>query len=100
MPSRTIGEARTVAVAVLQAEVGHPADDQAEQSWHRCSMCRRHELGQNIHSREPCRVGHQRQIDKLLDRAAPELPTRCARIRAATSSLVGCGDQSMPTCRR
>ena len=39
--------------------------------------------------REQIRIAHQRQVDEILDRAAPELRTRSARIRAATSSSVG-----------
>ncbi len=45
-----VGEARAVTVATLEAD-----------------------LGQNVHRREGCRVTHQRQLDQILDHAAPEL---------------------------
>ena len=67
-----IGEARTIAVAVLEAEIDRSAGDQGNQVRIR-EQGRRHEPGQNIESREGCRVAHQGQIDEFLDRAAAEL---------------------------
>src|SRR5882762_6236123 len=57
-----IGEARTVAVAALEAEIGRSAGNQGKQIPIRIE-CRRHEFGQNIQSGERGRVAHQRQLD-------------------------------------
>ena len=67
-----IGEARTVAVAALEAEIDRPADDQGRKVRIR-KQGRRQDLGQNIQGREGRRVAHQGQINELLNRAAPEL---------------------------
>ena len=77
-----IGEARTVAVAALEAEIDRPADDQGKQVRIR-KQCRRHELGQNIQSREGCRVAHQGQLDRAPRSCGSRAATRSARIRAA-----------------
>src|SRR5258707_3601799 len=66
-----IGEARTVAVAMLEAEVNRPADSQGKKVRIRI-LCRRREFGQNIQSGEGCRVAHQRQLDECLDRAVTD----------------------------
>src|SRR4029077_17823012 len=67
-----VGEAGAVTVAALEAEIDRATDDQGKQV--RIGMqARRSELGQNINGREGCRVAHQRQLDQMLDRAAPEL---------------------------
>src|SRR5271165_3845284 len=67
-----VGEARTVTVPPLQAEIDRPTDGQGKKVRIR-KQCRRHDLGQNIQSRERCRVAHQGQLNELLNRAAPEL---------------------------
>src|SRR6516165_311271 len=67
-----IGGARTVAVALLEAEINRPTDGQGEKIRVR-KQCRRKDLGQNIHGREGGRVAHQGQLNELLDRATSEL---------------------------
>ena len=67
-----VGGARTVAVAMLEAEVNCPADGQRSKVRIR-KQCRRQDLGQYIQSRDGRRVAHQGQLNELLDRAAPEL---------------------------
>src|ERR1700730_13348727 len=67
-----IGDARSVAVAALEAEIDRSAGDQGNQVRIRIE-CRWPDLGQNVQRREGCRVAHQRQLDQILDRAAPEL---------------------------
>src|SRR5712675_2360253 len=67
-----VGEARAVTVATLEAEIDRPTDDQGEQVRIRM-QAGRPDLGQNVHRREGCRVTHQRQLDQILDHAAPEL---------------------------
>src|SRR6266403_825380 len=67
-----IGEARTVAIAALEAEIDRSAGNQGKQTPIRVE-CGRHEFGQNIQSGERGRVAHQRQVDESLDRAAAEL---------------------------
>src|SRR5262249_53701664 len=63
-----INEARALTVAALEAEIDNSTDDQASQV--RIRIQGRHrEFGQNIEGREGCRVAHQRQLDKCLDRA-------------------------------
>src|ERR1700724_1890285 len=64
-----IGDARTVAVAALEAKINRPTDGQREKVRIR-KMCRRHDPGQHIQSREACRVTHQGQLNELLNRAA------------------------------
>src|SRR4029077_18717214 len=67
-----VGEARSVGVAVLQAEVRDSADDEEEQilvgqvGW-------RQGRGQDVHGRAPLGVRHQGQMDEILDRATPDL---------------------------
>src|ERR1700688_880588 len=67
-----VGEARPVAVAVLEAEINHPANDERNQVLIG-KQCRRHHLGQNIESGEGVRIAHQGHINKLLDRPASNL---------------------------
>jgi hypothetical protein len=67
-----IGDARSVAVAAVEAEIDRSAGDQGKQVRIRIE-CRRPDLGQNLQRRQRCRVAHQRQLDQSLDRAAPEL---------------------------
>jgi hypothetical protein len=66
-----IGDARTVAVAMLEAEINRPTDRQGEKIRIR-KRCRRQNLGQNVHGREGRRVTHQGQLNELLDFAAFE----------------------------
>jgi hypothetical protein len=69
---RCVGVARCVAVAMLQAERHHSADDQCaqvlvgEQRW-------RHERGEDIHCRACDRIGHWRQVKQRFDRTVAEL---------------------------
>src|SRR5260370_26597633 len=67
-----VGEARAVTVATLEAEIDRPTDDQGKQVRIRM-QARRPDLGQNVHRRKGCRAAHQRQLDQILDHAAPEL---------------------------
>src|SRR5262249_3755776 len=69
---RDIGEARRVAVAALEAEIDRSADGQNVQI-PIAKKSRRYDLGQNVDGRERVRVGHQRQIQDILDRASAEL---------------------------
>src|SRR3984893_6903590 len=57
-----VGEARTVAVAALEAEIDRSAGNQGKQIPIRIE-CRRHEFGQNIQSGERGRIAHQGQVD-------------------------------------
>src|ERR1700722_15306065 len=66
-----VSEARSVAVAVLKTEIHHPADYKRKQI-RVGKQGRRRNLGQHILGYEGQRVAHQRQIDKLLNRAASE----------------------------
>ena len=67
-----IGDARAIAVALLETEIDRPADGQGEEVRIRM-QCRRQDLGENVQSRERTGVGHQRQVNEFLDRAASEL---------------------------
>src|SRR4030095_6246614 len=67
-----VGEARSIAVAMLQAEVPHPADDEAKQILVR-KQSGGHYRGEGVHGRAPLGVGHRRQSDEVLDRATPDL---------------------------
>ena len=67
-----IGIARRVAVAMLQAEIRHAADDEAVQILVG-EQGRRHDRGEDVHGRAPDRVGHPRQVEQRLDRAVPDL---------------------------
>src|SRR5437879_12984171 len=64
--------ARTVGVAVLEAQIDRSADDQRMQVEVR-KECSRPELDQHVEGRKGRRVTHQWQIDKLLDRATADL---------------------------
>src|SRR4029077_13985756 len=66
-----IREARSVAVAVLEAEIDHTADHERKKILVG-EQGRRHDLGQNIQSSEHGRVAHQRQFDQVLDTASVE----------------------------
>ena len=75
-----IGEARAVAVAMLQAEVRHAADDEAKQvlvSKQGGAYDRR----EHVHGGAPGRITHGGKIDEFLDRAAPELPPNVGKFR-------------------
>src|SRR5882757_3579115 len=67
-----ISEARSIAVAVLEAEIDHPANHEREQVLVG-KQCRGHDLGQNIESRAALRIVHQRQVDEFLDGTVPDL---------------------------
>src|SRR5258707_6402618 len=66
-----ISDARAIAVATLEAEIHRPTDGQGGKVRVR-KLCRWQDLGQNIQSRERCRVTHQGQLNELLNRAASE----------------------------
>ena len=52
---------------------------------------------EHVNGRAPdVRIAHQRQVDEVLDRAAPAAGAKSARIPARTSVSVGCGDQVDP----
>src|SRR5215469_9211224 len=61
-----IGKARTVAVAMLEAQVHHMTNDERKQILV-AVHCRRHGLGQHVQNVEDLRVGHQRQVNEFLD---------------------------------
>src|SRR6185295_1805004 len=67
-----VGEARSVAVAVLQAEVRQSAGHKEEEilvgqrGW-------RQGRGKDVHGRARLGVRHQRQMNEILNRATPDL---------------------------
>src|SRR5260370_30275895 len=63
-----ISKARSVTVAMLQAEARHPADDEAEKMLIR-EQGRRRERGEHIHGGATVRVGHERQVKQRPQRA-------------------------------
>src|SRR5712692_5821910 len=68
----SIGNTRTVAVAPLEAEIDRPADGQGKKVCVR-KQCRRQHLGQNVQCGDGRRIVHQGQLNKLLNRTAPQL---------------------------
>ena len=75
-----IGKARAVAVAMLQAQVRHAADDEAEQvlvSEQGGAYDRR----EHVHGGAPGRITHGGKIDEVLDRAVPELAPNVGKFR-------------------
>ena len=66
-----IVDARTVVVAVLDAETNRPADDQGKKIRIR-KQCRAQYLGQNIQSRDRRGVAHQGEVHNFLDLATSE----------------------------
>src|SRR5580700_3548712 len=66
-----ISEARSVAVAVLETEIHHPAGYKRKQITIG-KQGRRQDLCQHILGCEGQRVAHQRQIDEFLNSAASE----------------------------
>src|SRR5229473_4776253 len=67
-----IGNARAVAVAVLEAEIHHPANDKGRKIV--VAVVRRHDdFVQDVHGVEDIRVGHQRQVKEFLGFSASEL---------------------------
>src|SRR5215469_6217341 len=67
-----IGNARTVAVAPLEAEINRPTDGQGNKVRIRIQS-RWQDLGQHIQSREGGWVAHQGQFNELLNRTVPKL---------------------------
>ncbi len=57
---------------MFQAEVCHPADDEAEEILVG-PQGRRHDCVEDVHGAAQFGFRHQRQIDELLDRATPDL---------------------------
>ncbi len=69
-----IGETRSVAVAVLEAEVDHVADDERAQILVSVPS-RRHESGEDVHRPARDRIDHPGQVEQRLDRTiADPLP--------------------------
>jgi hypothetical protein len=66
-----IGQARSIAVPMLQTEVHHADEGKSKQMPIR-EQGRRQEPGEHVRGRVPIRLGHQRQINKRLDRTAPD----------------------------
>src|SRR6266849_7585116 len=67
-----IGNARAVAVAVLEAEIHHPANDKGRKIV--VAVVRRYDdFVQDVHGVEDIRVGHQRQVKEFVDLSASEL---------------------------
>src|SRR6185369_11096795 len=71
-PKPYIRVARRVAVAPLEAQVYGPAHGEIMEVWFR-KECRWRDECYDVHRRERRRIGHQRQLDQILDCAAPEL---------------------------
>src|SRR5712672_587959 len=67
-----IGNARAVAVAVLEAEIHHPANDKGRKIVV-AVVCRYDNFVQDIHGVKNIRVGHQRQVKEFFDFSASEL---------------------------
>src|ERR1700758_4550629 len=67
-----VSDARTVAVPTCEAEINRPTDGERKKIRIR-KQGRRQHLGEYIQSGDRCRVAHQGQFYKFLDRAAPEL---------------------------
>src|SRR5260370_28870130 len=67
-----IGNARDVAVAVLEAEIHHPANDKGRKIVV-AVVCRYDNFVQDVHGVENNRVGHQRQVKEFFDFSASEL---------------------------
>src|SRR5712675_1191671 len=67
-----IGNARAVAVAVLEAEIHHPANDKGRKIVV-AVVCRYDNFVQDVHGVENIRVGHQRQVKEFFDFSASEL---------------------------
>jgi len=61
-----ISEAGRVAVTVLEAEIHQAANNERRQVLV-AKQCRRHNLGQDVHSVEEVPVGHQGQVDEFFD---------------------------------
>ena len=57
---------------MFQAEIGHAAEDDTVQVLVGIHG-RRHDRGEDVHGRAPDRVGHPRQVEQRLDRAAADL---------------------------
>ena len=68
-----IGEAGSVAVAMLQAEIRHPASNEACQI-HVGDDDRREHDGKYVHRPARNRIVHSRQVEQRLNRAFPYLP--------------------------
>src|SRR6266702_8292863 len=67
-----IGNARGVAVAVLEAEIHHPANDKGRKIVV-AVVCRYEDFVQDVDGVEDIRVGHQRQVKEFVDISASEL---------------------------
>jgi len=88
-----VSNAGAVAVAMLQAKVCHPSDDEAPEilvgEMSRLLDCR-----ENVESSPADRVSHKRQVDECLNRPDPELP----QIRSYPCRTSSSG--ATTTCRR
>ena len=65
-----VGITGRIGVAVFQAEINYPPEEQRKQICVR-KECRRQGLVHNFHSGHGCGFAHHGQIDELLDLAAP-----------------------------
>ena len=73
VPHSCVSVARSVAIAVLQAEVHHAADDEAAKVLVG-PQCRCHEGGNNDRGRARDRIHHAGQVEQSFDRPISELP--------------------------
>jgi hypothetical protein len=67
--SSQIGNARGVAVAVLEVEIHHPANDKRRKIVV-AVVCGHDHFVENVHEVEDLRVGHQRQVKEFFDFSA------------------------------
>src|SRR5262252_6516787 len=81
-----IGAARSVAVAMLEAEIHDPTEDQGYKV-HIRKQGRCRDFGQHVKQSEGCRIAHHRKIDEVLDRTAPKL---CPDLRVFASHVLCC----------
>src|SRR5262245_38122264 len=70
-PEVLVREARAVAIAAHETELDGCADDQGQEVLVR-AHCTRNDLREHIHGCAGRRIGHQGQIDDLVDRATLE----------------------------
>ena len=87
-----VGEARSVAVAVLQAEIHHAADHEAAQV-HTDVQGRRHDrMCRTSMVSHATGSAHPRQVEQRLDRAVCRAAATVRSYSRRTSSGVGCAD--------
>ena len=86
----------TVAVAMLQAEIRHAADDETRRFTSRDND-RRQQRGKYVHRPTRDRIVHSGQVEQRLNRAFPYLPPQSARIPAGPPRA---SDAPTKRCRR